>query len=397
MLDDEVCRLMSRPSFSRLSALSCLAFLPVLAACKGTQGSTASPAARPKLTVRVAPVIAQDVVYEIKAPGTLEAEELVQITAQVEGAVTGVRFHEGDAVGRGTVLLRIDPDRYQLELKRAEANYQRTLADARRAAADLARREELAKENLVAVEELNRAHQEADRLEADAQSAKAARDIAAQNVVRADVRPPQAGVVNTKTVETGKFVKTGDVLATLVDVSRLRLRFKVSEAESLRARAAQTVRFRVASLGTREFLATIYHVGDLADPATRQVEVMGWVKNPGELKPGFFAEVTLASETRRGALVVPEGAVQASEKGFVTYAVEDGKARLRPIQIGLRTGNGLVEILSGVKTGDVVVVEGSDRLTDGLPVQAAGPGSGPAPAGAPQAAPAGARAAGDPK
>ena len=81
----------------------------------------------------------------------------------------------------------------------------------------------------------------------------------------------------------------------------------------------------------------------------------------------------------------------------VIKAVEDGKARLRPIQIGLRTGNGLVEILSGVKAGDVVVVEGSDRLTDGLPVQAAGPGAGPAPAGAPQAAPAGARAAGDPK
>jgi multidrug efflux pump subunit AcrA (membrane-fusion protein) len=150
----------------------------------------------------------------------------------------------------------------------------------------------------------------------------------------------------------------------------------------------------VASRGAREFLATIYHVGDLADPATRQVEVMGWVKNPGELKPGFFAEVTLASETRRGALLVPEGAVQASEKGFVTYAVEDGKARLRPIQIGLRTGTGLVEIQSGVKAGDVVVVEGSDRLTDGLAVETAS--AGPAP-GAPQAAPAAARAAGDPK
>src|SRR2546428_3760601 len=119
---------------------------------------------------------------------------------------------------------------------------------------------------------------------------------------------------------------------------------------------------------------------------------MGWVKNPGEVKPGFFAEVTLASETRRGALVVPEGAVQASEKGFVTYAVEDGKARLRPIQIGLRTGNGLVEILSGVKTGDVVVVEGSDRLTDGLPVQAV-PAL-PSPKSAPTSQE---RAAGDPK
>ena len=127
---------------------------------------------------------------------------------------------------------------------------------------------------------------------------------------------------------------------------------------------------------------------------------MAWVKNPGELKPGFFAEVTLASETRRGALVVPEGAVQASEKGFVAYVVEKGTARLHPVEIGLRTGTGLVEIRSGVKAGDMVVAEGSDRLTDGLPVQVAG--SGPAHGAAPgapaaaQASPA-ARAAGDPR
>ena len=384
-----------RHSFSRRSrALAYVSAAAVAAACGRSQGAGPPPGAVRALTVRVAPVVAQDVVYEIKAPGTMEAEELVQITAQVEGAATAVHFHEGDRVGRSTVLLRTDPDRYRLELERAEANYQRALADARRAASDLARREQLARENLVAAEELNRARQEAERLAADTQSAKAARDIAAQNVARADVRPPNPGVVNTKTVETGRFVKTGDVLATIVDVSRLRLRFRVSEAESLRARPDQTVRFRVASLGVREFLATIYHVGDLADPATRQVEVMAWVKNPGELKPGFFAEVTLASETRRGALVVPEGAVQASEKGFVTYVVEDGKARLRPIQIGLRTGRGQVEIVSGLKAGDVVVAEGSDRLTDGLPVQVT---AAPAAASAPQAAPSSGGAAGDPK
>jgi membrane fusion protein, multidrug efflux system len=373
------------------------AWVPLLAftvACGGSQGATPPAGAGARaLPVRVAPVVAQDVVYEIKAPGSMEAEELVQITAQVEGQATGVQFHEGDRVGRGTVLLRIDPDRYRLELARAEADYQRTLADSRRAASDLARREELARENLVAAEELNRARQEADRLAADAQSARAARDIAAQNVARSSVRPPQPGVINTKVVETGKFVKTGDVLGTLVDVSRLRLRFRVSEAESLRAREAQTVRFRVASLGDREFIATIYHVGNVADPATRQVEVMAWVKNPGELKPGFFAEVTLASETRTGAMVVPEGAVQASEKGFVTYVVEDGKARLRQIQIGLRTGTGLVEVRSGVKAGEVVVVEGSDRLGDGMPVQPVA-ASGTASKGAPAS---GGRAAGDPQ
>ena len=387
---------MTRPYPRRTLLVACLLFLAVAAGCGKSQGAAPAGGAARGLPVRVSPVLAQDVVYQIKSPGTMQAEELVQITAQVEGQATAVNFHEGDRVGRGTVLVQIDPDRYRLELDRADANYKRALADAHRAASDLARREQLARENLVAPEELNRARQEGERLAADAQSAKAARDIAAQNLARAQVRPPKPGVINTKAVETGRFVKTGDVLGTLVDVSRLQLRFRVSEAESLRARVGQSVRFRVASLGDRDFVATIYHVGDVADPATRQVEVMAWVKNPGELKPGFFAEVTLASETRRGALVVPEGAVQASEKGFVTYVVQDGKARLRPIQIGLRTGTGLVEVLSGVKAGDVVVVEGSDRLADGLPVlPAAAPSSSAAdPKGAP--APGG-RAAGDPK
>ena len=146
----------------------------------------------------------------------------------------------------------------------------------------------------------------------------------------------------------------------------MRLRFKVSEGESLRARQNGTVVFRVAALGPRDFQASIYHVGSVADPTTRQVEVLAWVKNPGVLKPGFFAEVTLAGESRKEAIVVPEGAVQASEQGFVTYVVENGKARLRPIEIGLRTGTGVVEILSGVKPQEMVVIEGSDRLADGI-------------------------------
>jgi multidrug efflux system membrane fusion protein len=116
-------------------------------------------------------------------------------------------------------------------------------------------------------------------------------------------------------------------------------------------------------------------VGEVADPPTRQVEVLAWVRNPGVLKPGFFAEVALPSESRRGALVIPETAVQASERGFVTFVVEDGKARARPIQIGLRTVGGNVEILAGIAAGETVIYEGSDRLADGMSVRSAGPRS----------------------
>ena len=338
-------------------------------ACGGTQQATAKPARAP-LMVRVAPVLVQELIYQIKALGSLEAEEMVQVTAEVEGAVVEVNFHEGDRVNPQTVLARIDPDRYRVELERAKAALDQSKAELGRAQADLKRREELAAAQLVAAEEMTRSRGENARLGAAVEVTRAALGIAQQNFRKAEIRAPRSGVINTRSLETGQYVKLGVVLATLVDTSRLRLRFKVSDGESLRARQNGEVKFRVSALGPQDFPARIYHVGEVADPATRQVEVLAWVKNPGPLKPGFFAEVTLAGDARKNALIVPEGAVQASEQGFVTYVVDEGKAHLRPIEIGLRTGNGSVEILSGVKPKETVVIEGSDRLADGIEVKA---------------------------
>jgi len=351
--------------------LLCLALaVPALApGCGGGTDAAAGRPQRPALQVRVALVAVQDVVYQIKSLGQIEARDVVQVTAQVEGVATDVRFREGDRIGPDTVLLRIDPDRYRLEAERAQAVLGQSAAERGQAEADLKRREALAANDLLSAEELTRSRSDSARLAASVEVAKAAHGIALQNLGRSEVRSPIAGIINTRTVDTGQFIRAGTVLATIVDTSRLRLRLKVSEAESLRATVGGTVTFRVAPLGPRDFTARIYHVGKIADTTTRQVEILAWVDNMGELKPGFFAEVTLAGEERKNALVIPEGAIQASERGFVTYVVEDGKAKLRPIQQGLRTGAGIVEILSGLKPGETVVTEGSDRLADGIPVE----------------------------
>jgi multidrug efflux system membrane fusion protein len=290
------------------------------AACGGEGGAAARPQ-RPALRVRVAPVAVQDVVYQIKSLGQIEARDVVQVTAQVDGVATDVRFREGDRVGPGTVLLRIDPERYRLEAERAQGALEQARAEQDRAQADLERRESLAQNDLLSAEELTRSRSDRARLTASVEVAKAALGIAKQNLQRSEVRPQVSGVIDTRTVDTGQFVRTGTVLATIVDSSRLRLRFKLSEAESLRASVGGTVSFRVAPLGPRDFTARIYHVGRVADTTTRQVEVLAWVDNPGDLKPGFFAEVTVAGEEHRNALVVPEAAIQASEQGFVTYVV----------------------------------------------------------------------------
>lgn len=363
--------------------------LPPLAVAVVLLSSCGKEAAPPKgggqaaraLSVRTAPVAARDVVYTIQSLGSLEPEELVQITAEVSGAVKEVLFHAGARVSPDTVLARIDPERYRLEAQRAEAAHRRAVADWKRAESDLARREELAKDDLVADEELNTSRQEAERLAADAAAAAASLEIARQNLRRSEVRPSRAGEINTRSVDTGQFVQVGTVLATLVDLRRLRLRFKVTESESLKAQPGQVVTFRVGSLGDAEFTAKVYHVGDVADTATRQVEILAWVDNPGPLKPGFFAEVTLATETRKGAIVISEGAIQASERGFVVFVVADGVAEERPVSIGLRTGDGAVEIVSGLAAGEVIVTEGSDRLGNGMPVRDVA-GAGERPAGA---------------
>jgi RND family efflux transporter MFP subunit len=195
------------------------------------------------LPVKTGPVLVMDVVYKIQALGTLEADELIQVTAEVDGTLTEVRFREGDRVAPSTVIALIDPDRYRLEAERAEANYRKTVTDKARAEADLRRREALARDNLLSVEELNRSRTENEGLGADAAAAKAARDIAVQNVTRANVKPRHAGVIDKRLVDTGQFVRAGTVLAHLVDTSRLKLRFNVSEAESLRAHTSQVLSF----------------------------------------------------------------------------------------------------------------------------------------------------------
>jgi multidrug efflux system membrane fusion protein len=333
--------------------------------------------------VKAGPVKVQEVVYRIQAVGSLEAEEQIQVNAELDGVLTEVKFNEGDRVTTSTVIARIDPDRYRLEADRAEAVYRRAVAAAAQAAATLARREALARENLVSVEDLNQTRTANDTLAADVQSAKAARDIAVQNLSRSAVKPRHGGVVDKRLVDTGAFVRTGTPIASLVDLTRLRLRFKVSETESLRATAGQTPNFTVAATGDQVYTGQIYHVGQVADPSSRQVEVLAWVKNPGTLKPGFFAEVTLPSGSKKDATVVPETAIQASDRGFVAFAVVEGKAQVRQVEIGLRTGGGDVEILSGLKPGETIVYEGSDRLANGVSVTTEGmpPGGGRAPGG----------------
>jgi membrane fusion protein, multidrug efflux system len=347
--------------------------------------------------VEVQPVAAEHVEYTVTAVGSVEAFERVQLVARVAGAVERVRFKEGDVVKKDQVLIEIDPARYNVAVRAARATLDKALAAKTEAETGLARRTDTGPENagVFSAEEVDTWRTRARSAGAQVAEAQAALDSAAINLRDAYVKAPIEGKIQTRTVQTGQYVQPGTVLATIIRRDPLLLRFQVPEAEASRVDPGLIARFRVRG-DERTFTAKITHVADAADMTTRMVTVTGEVEGPNkeDLRPGAFAEVTVAVGESASAPVIPQTAVRPSEKGFLAFVVENGAAIERVLTLGLRTPDGRVEVRSGVKPGESLVVRGAEALRDGVPVrvvpagQLAQPGSSAArPSGSAAAAP----------
>lgn len=324
--------------------------------------------------VELAPVAIRDVEYVVGAVGSVEAFEQVQITARVAGAVERVSFTEGQAVKKGDVLAEIEPTRYSLAVDAAKAALEKAQATASEAQAGAQRRAAVNEQRpgLLPAEELQTFQTRARTAAAEVSSAKAALDQAQLNLRDAYVKAPMDGVLQTRTIQTGQYVQPGYVLATLLRRDPLLVRFRVPEADVGRIKPGMAARFSVRS-DSRAYNAKITHVAAAADDQSRMVPVTAEVsKEDAEaLRPGAFASVSVPVDTSKGAPVVPQTAVRPSERGFLAYVVEDGRAKERVLELGLRTADGLVEVREGLKPGEQLVVRGAEALKDGAAVRVA--------------------------
>lgn len=351
-----------------------------LGACKGSkaegggrpQGGGGRPAVA--FAVDVMPVESKKVEYVVTAPGTIEAFERVQVTARVAGVVDRVAFSEGQEVKKGDVLVVVDSERYYLAVKSAQAALDKAEASVRDAEAMVRRREEASSKTpgLIPGEEL-------ETYKTKSLTAKADREVAAQalktanlNLRDSSVRAPIAGVIQTRTVETGQYVQTGYVMATLLRSEPLLLRFQVEPREAPRIKPGMIASFTMRET-LRTFTAKVTLVAASADPETHMVGVTAQVVDEEHnywLRPGSFCTVTLPISAQREAPVVPRGAARATDKGYVAYVIEDGAAKERPLSLGMSTKDGWLEVRSGLKAGDVIVVRGAEALTEGAKVKA---------------------------
>jgi multidrug efflux system membrane fusion protein len=361
------------------------ALLAFSGACK--KKDAASPAAgggrgRVQFPVDVEQVSVRSLVYSVTAVGSVEAFEKVQVTARVSGAIDRVLFSEGEYAKAGQTLVEIETERYSLAVESAQASFEKAEASKADAEAGLKRRETVQTQNpgLIPGEEVETWRTKVLTAASDVAEKRSALNQAKLNLRDAFVKAPILGIIQTRTVQTGQYVQTGTVLATLVRRDPLLLRFRVPERDAARIKPGQEARFRVRE-DSREFTAKVVHVAESADDVSRLVDITANIDDPSDrtLRPGSFAEISVPVASATESPVIPVSAVRPSERGFLAYVVEGDKAVERILTLGMRSADGRVEVLSGLKGGESLVIRGAEALSNGVSVRIG------APAGAPPA------------
>jgi membrane fusion protein (multidrug efflux system) len=332
-----------------------LAGTAVLAGCGG-DASTATEAA-PATTVVMAPVSTVEWRDTIEALGTARSKESVTLTAKVSETVRKVAFDSGDIVRAGDVIVDLSSGAQLAGLEEARAAYQE-------AERQLARGQELAQSKIISESQL-------DTQRANRDAAKARMDVVRAQLSDRVITAPFDGILGLRRVSPGTLVTPGTAIATLDDISVIKLDFTVPERYLAVLAQGQDVVAHSETYPDRDFTGQVTSVDSRVDPVTRSVTVRAELPNPERLlRPGMLLSVRLY-QAARPAIVVPEIAViQVGTDAFVYRVSQDQTASRVRVELGSRR-RGEVEVVSGLAAGETIVTEGAVKLRDGARVTGA--------------------------
>ena len=306
---------------------------------------------------------------EIIAVGSLRSNESVVLSSEIAGRISAIHFKEGNPVSKGALLFELDDSVLRAEREQARAGLALSEANHKRA-------EELFGRNLISTRERDEAASKLDLDRADVALADA-------RLAKTRIRAPFDGVVGLRAVSPGDYITAGQALAPLEQLSVLKADFRLSEAALSAIKVGQALNLEVDAYPGQVFQGQVYAIDPRLAEDTRSIGLRARVPNDkGKLRPGLFARVKLVIAERDNAVLVPEQSVIPQADKLFVYVIEDGKAAMRPVQLGLRQA-GRVEVISGVKPGDVVITAGAQKIGPGAPVTAINlqqPGLAPPPA-----------------
>ena len=303
------------------------------------------------VTLKTVPATIRD---RIDFPGTVIPYMELKVLAEVRGKVIEKKVKEGDIVKKGDLIASIDSRDYENALLSAKSSHEAALASLNRIKA-------LSKDQLATRSQL-------DDSEARTQNLKAVMDNAVLDLERCAVRSAMGGIVERIHFEAGQFVNVGDLMSKVIRIDRVKVRIGIPESDVDDVRKVNDFELKIDALGGKIFRGKKDVLSKTAEPGTRVYQLSLVVENPSnEILPDMFARVQIVKRQIANGLSVPLYAVINRNNERVVYVINDEHVHARTVQLGLMDG-WRVEIKSGLKTGDQVVVVGQRDVNPGQKV-----------------------------
>lgn len=353
-------------------------------ACSKSNANKA-PVSKPLIAVESSTAKPAELVENIEVTGSLEPKFSVDVKTQIPGLVKQVFVNEWVRVKKGQPLAKIDVAETEAQVKRGEAgiataraNLAQAQVAANRAERELARILKLKESGLATQQAVDDAGTEKEAAQAKIEAARAQIRVAEEEMrqgaarqAKGSVTAPMDGIVALRNVNVGDLASdaaVGKPIFRIVDNRILNLTVTVSSADSGRVKVGQTLEFTVDSQPDAKFTGRVMFINPELSSVDRSLKVIAEVRNtPETLKGGLFAKGSIITGRRANVLQVPRSAVAALDlaagKG-VLYVIENGAARRREITVGVANGD-MIEVKSGLKSGEQYVVRGGFNLKDG--------------------------------
>lgn len=337
-----------------------ISLLVILAGCGQDDKQAGGGFQRPPTPVEAAPVVTGPVTDSFTTVGTLEADQSVVVTGEIDGIIVEIPFKEGRKLAEGELIARLVDDQLKAEAQRARALRDQTKSTWERVKS--------------IVDQGAGAPQDLDDATAALKVAEANLALAETRLAKTRITAPFDGLAGKRLVSRGTFMRAGTPITQMAQVDKLRVTFAVPERILGSMHLGAPVAVSTPAFPEIRLTGVVDVIEPLLDPGTRTVGIVALVDNPSEvLRPGMSATIAVVLQERASALTVPTEAVFVEGGQAYVYAIKPDSLVTRvAVSLGTRLTD-VVEVLDGLEDGQQVVKAGHQKLYEGAKVMPMGP------------------------
>lgn len=306
--------------------------------------------------IKVSYIIAQkqSVASTIQAIGSIMADEEVELHAEAQGRIVKIGFTEGTFIAKGKQLIKIYDGDLQAQLTKALVNKKLKLATEKR-------NKILLEKGAISSEDYEISLTDLNAINADIELLK-------ENIKLTEIVAPFSGKIGLKYVSVGSFVNSTTKIAAMQKMDRVKIEFSIPERYVSQVNVGTTVSFKVDGI-QKSFNAKIYAMEPKVDPINRNVLIRAICENNnGVLLPGLFAKIEVPLNDKEGVFLIPTQSIVPILKGQKVYVIHGDSATEQKVEVAGRNELN-VEVVSGLKTGDSVIVSGIIQMKQGVKVK----------------------------